>query len=577
MSESKIGKTHFVLLPCDAELGEIISLADAQAAAWFNSGVRSAQATIDDLREQIAGLARKCNDTEDERDKLKARVAELTQAVTDTEANVRDELGTQNVKLLARITELEMEKANAAPEFVRTVTKLIRDGTWQSQRHGYENWTDTIIRMIEDTILCRPANAAAVTGAIALPGAVETQAAAAPVRKPHCGDAVVYRDSNDVDHNGVVEVVHGNETTVDIKCNEFTLLMWFIPYSADARQHSWRWAQDIAGANAAPVIPSREELENERIIDDQAAAAPSPERLKRAGRKIIVVPSDVANTLETWLMEKYFNGMSFGVYVFNDVGLANMLNTYVDDKAAAPEPFPARPQELITARLTIQQQAAEIERLKREKAARVYYQDIVYAVCNLIDRYRDGAGVVVCGTVESPCDDVQRSLAALLEGASQTRRQLSDLEAILPKSSDGQPLRPKDRVEIVWPDCITDEMTISEMGFKGRMVKNGYEYGLWAVTHKAHIGRKLPAPEAKSEPQATPPGDDGAWREKCSVTESVCFSNKFVVYMDAESGGKYLGIDGAWYGGVTTGEPIHFHTRAAAEIALKAANRPEKK
>lgn len=49
------------------------------------------------------------------------------------------------------------------------------------------------------------------------------------------------------------------------------------------------------------------------------------------------------------------------------------------------------------------------EEFDQEKARRVYYQDIVYAVCNSLDRIfskRPGKGVV-CGTVETPTRQVQ--------------------------------------------------------------------------------------------------------------------------------------------------------------------------
>ena len=61
------------------------------------------------------------------------------------------------------------------------------------------------------------------------------------------------------------------------------------------------------------------------------------------------------------------------------------------------------------------EQQAEIERLKDEKQRRVYYQDIVYAVCNIMDRYLPKDGVVVCGTIEHPSTDVQTLLEILLK------------------------------------------------------------------------------------------------------------------------------------------------------------------
>ena len=52
-----------------------------------------------------------------------------------------------------------------------------------------------------------------------------------------------------------------------------------------------------------------------------------------------------------------------------------------------------------------------------EKDRRVYYQNIVYDVCDLIDIYRRSHGVrkrVVCGTVEEPSVEVQKILADIL-------------------------------------------------------------------------------------------------------------------------------------------------------------------
>lgn len=62
--------------------------------------------------------------------------------------------------------------------------------------------------------------------------------------------------------------------------------------------------------------------------------------------------------------------------------------------------------------------ALEMERvLSREKAARVYYQDIVYHVCNVLDRIMgnkatQGTGIV-CGTVETPTRQVQEAMDEL--------------------------------------------------------------------------------------------------------------------------------------------------------------------
>ena len=51
-----------------------------------------------------------------------------------------------------------------------------------------------------------------------------------------------------------------------------------------------------------------------------------------------------------------------------------------------------------------------------EKNRRIYYQDIVYKVCNLLDRHygrKPGTGLV-CGTIEEPSNEVQDELVTLL-------------------------------------------------------------------------------------------------------------------------------------------------------------------
>ena len=58
--------------------------------------------------------------------------------------------------------------------------------------------------------------------------------------------------------------------------------------------------------------------------------------------------------------------------------------------------------------------AAEVERLQREKQARIYYQNIVYDVCTTLDaierrNIRHGKGIV-CGTLETPEAEVQEAI-----------------------------------------------------------------------------------------------------------------------------------------------------------------------
>lgn len=74
----------------------------------------------------------------------------------------------------------------------------------------------------------------------------------------------------------------------------------------------------------------------------------------------------------------------------------------------------------------VRQLKAEIERLRREKDARVYYQNIVYAVCNVIDEIdgaKPGAGIV-CGTLEAPSDEVQLRMQVLVGEVRRLRREL---------------------------------------------------------------------------------------------------------------------------------------------------------
>ena len=64
-----------------------------------------------------------------------------------------------------------------------------------------------------------------------------------------------------------------------------------------------------------------------------------------------------------------------------------------------------------------------------EKNRRIYYQDIVYKVCNLLDRHygrKPGTGLV-CGTIEEPSNEVQDELATLLNEHAALKRALHGL------------------------------------------------------------------------------------------------------------------------------------------------------
>ncbi len=84
---------------------------------------------------------------------------------------------------------------------------------------------------------------------------------------------------------------------------------------------------------------------------------------------------------------------------------------------------------------------AEIERLRKdtanEKRYRVYYQDIVYAVCNLLDRlaylkfcWEDGQQSprwIVCGTADEPSTEVQQVLEEFMNHRKQQAAELERL------------------------------------------------------------------------------------------------------------------------------------------------------
>lgn len=67
------------------------------------------------------------------------------------------------------------------------------------------------------------------------------------------------------------------------------------------------------------------------------------------------------------------------------------------------------------------------EKYEREKKARIYYQEKVYATCrtlDVIDGYRVASGKgIVCGTAETPTDQLEKRLEQL---AKETPRQLQE-------------------------------------------------------------------------------------------------------------------------------------------------------
>jgi hypothetical protein len=72
----------------------------------------------------------------------------------------------------------------------------------------------------------------------------------------------------------------------------------------------------------------------------------------------------------------------------------------------------------------------EVKRLQREKQARVYYQNIVYKVCTLLDAIEGrciehGKGIV-CGTLETPETEVE-------EAMERTKAKIERLQAVVHK------------------------------------------------------------------------------------------------------------------------------------------------
>lgn len=80
---------------------------------------------------------------------------------------------------------------------------------------------------------------------------------------------------------------------------------------------------------------------------------------------------------------------------------------------------------IAAARTAVPALLADVERLEAEKHRRIYYQDIVYAVCNAIDALRGshvGSGIV-CGSADEPTREVQDAVYALVAENARLRTQ----------------------------------------------------------------------------------------------------------------------------------------------------------
>ena len=67
---------------------------------------------------------------------------------------------------------------------------------------------------------------------------------------------------------------------------------------------------------------------------------------------------------------------------------------------------------------------------EKEKQRRIYYQTIVYSVCNLLDQGYTGS--IVCGTIEEPSTECQDVLSTRLDTERKVREKLVDeLEKVI--------------------------------------------------------------------------------------------------------------------------------------------------
>jgi DNA repair exonuclease SbcCD ATPase subunit len=84
----------------------------------------------------------------------------------------------------------------------------------------------------------------------------------------------------------------------------------------------------------------------------------------------------------------------------------------------------------------ITQLTEQVERLMKErdkeKSRRVYYQEIVYAVCNAMgvaNGNKPGTGIV-CGTVDRPSTEAQQAIASLTQRVKELEAHVAKLQAV---------------------------------------------------------------------------------------------------------------------------------------------------
>lgn len=87
-------------------------------------------------------------------------------------------------------------------------------------------------------------------------------------------------------------------------------------------------------------------------------------------------------------------------------------------------------QEITISDLRQQLQAATAEK-DTEKRRRVYYQSIVYAVCNKLDSCNGKTTGIVCGTVKEPSTDTEDALEAVLRELTELREKINQVDEVL--------------------------------------------------------------------------------------------------------------------------------------------------
>ena len=81
---------------------------------------------------------------------------------------------------------------------------------------------------------------------------------------------------------------------------------------------------------------------------------------------------------------------------------------------------------------------AELEAALAEKERRIYYQDIVYECCRLLDGgVRSGGEVIVCGTKDNPSTELQERIQEMVRQKLQQANENARLRAALERAIQG--------------------------------------------------------------------------------------------------------------------------------------------